>query len=265
MDRRRYFTSLIFRLTLILLALMLSVRAVYAFEGDVRTWFLAGLFGLSAAVLQIRPMLVPSPGRPSAVLSPATAFFLAALFLVPAGPLVTAIGFAVALSGLVNGTRPHKMLLQLSVATLAFGACSYFLKLGPKTGDPTVPPPELVGMELLVGAVVLIAQLVLRSVAIRLERGEEAPHWGAFQPHAMVEGVYCLALAVPISVLARIHLALLLVVYVYVGFTWWFMERYRKHVREVSHELVADEEEDAWPHPRRRKTDLPANQRRKVA
>jgi len=262
---RRYFASLGFRFTLTLLALMLSVRAIYAFEGDVKTWCLAGLFGLSAALLQIRPMLIPSPGRASTVLSPAPAFFLAALFLVPAGPLVAAIAFAVGLSGLINGTRPHKVLLQLSVAVLAFGACSYFLRLGPKNGDPMVPPPELVGMEVLVGAVVLIAQLVVRSIAIRLERGEESPHWGAFQPHAMVEALYCLALAVPISVLARIHLALLAVVYVYVGFTWWFMERYRKHVREVSHELVADEEEDGWSHPRRRKTDLPANQRRKVA
>ena len=173
---RRYFTSLVFRFTLVLLALMLSVRAIYAFEGDTKTWCLAGLFGLSAAMLQIRPMLVPSPGRPSSVLSPATAFFLAALFLVPAGPLVAAIAFAVALSGLINGTRPHKVLLQLSVTILAFGACSYFLRLGPKNGDPMVPPPELVGMEVLVGAVVLIAQLVVRSLAIRLERGEEAPH-----------------------------------------------------------------------------------------
>ncbi len=262
---RRYFISLLYRLSLIVLALMLSVRAIYTFEGDVRAWCLAGLFGLSAAALQIRPMLVPTPGRGSTVLSPATAFFLAALFLVPAGPLVAAIAFAVALSGLLNGTRPHKMLLQLSVTILAFGACSYFLKLGPKNGDPMVPPPELVGLEVLVGVVVLIAQLALRSIAIRLERGEESPHWGAFQPHAIVEALYCLALAVPISVLARIHLALLAVVYVYVGFTWWFMERYRKHVREVSHEMVADEEEDGWSHPRRRKTDLPTNQRRKVA
>ncbi len=262
---RRYFISLLYRLSLIVLAMMLSVRAIYTFEGDVRTWCLAGLFGLSAAALQIRPMLVPTPGRGSAVLSPAPAFFLAALFLIPAGPLVAAIAFAVALSGLLNGTRPHKMLLQLSVTILAFGACSYFLKLGPKNGDPMAPPPELVGMEVLVGVVVLIAQLALRSIAIRLERGDESPHWGAFQPHAIVEALYCLALAVPISVLARIHLALLAVVYVYVGFTWWFIERYRKHVREVSHEMVADEEEDAWSHPRRRKTDLPTNQRRKVA
>ena len=243
---RRYFTSLFFRLSLVVLALMLSVRAIYTLKGDVKTWCLAGLFGLSAAALQIRPMLVPTPGKASTVLSPATAFFLAALFLIPAGPLVTAIAFAVALSGLLNGTRPHKILLQLSVTILAFGACSYALNLGPKPGDPMVPPPELVGMEVLLGAVVLIAQLVLRSVAIRLERGDEAPHWGAFQPHAIVEALYCLALAVPISVLARIHLGLLAVVYVYVGFTWWFMERYRHHMRLMNQEPAAAEDQRRW-------------------
>jgi hypothetical protein len=244
---RRYFTSLLFRLTLAVLAMMLSVRAIYVLEGGARDWFLAGLFGLSAAALQIRPMLVPSPGKgASTVLSPATAFFLAGLFLIPAGPLVCAIAFAVALSGLVNATRPHKVLLQLSVTILSFGACSYFLKLGPKVGDPMVPPPELVAMEVLLGVVVLVAQLVMRSIAIRLERGEEAPHWGAFQPHTLVESLYCLALAVPISVLARIHLALLAVVYVYVGFTWWFLDRYRSHLRVLNQELVSIEDQRRW-------------------
>ena len=86
-------------------------------------------------------------------------------------------------------------------------------------------------MEIFLGVVVLFAQLVLRSVAIRLERGHDAPHWGAFQPNVMLESAYCLALAVPISVLTRIHLALLAVVYLYVGFTWWVMDRYRQHLR----------------------------------
>ncbi len=243
---RRYFSSLLFRLTLALLAMMLSARAICALEGDVKSWFLAGLFGLSAAALQIRPLLVPNPGKGSNVYSPSLAFFLAGLYLIPAGPLVSSIAFAIALAGLVNGTRPHKILLQLSATVLAFGACSYFLKLGPKSGDPPVPPPELVAMELLLGVVVLVAQLVLRSIAIRLERGHEAPHWGAFQPSVMLEGVYCLALAVPISVLARIHLALLVVVYLYVGFTWWIMDRYRRHLRMLNQEPEPSEEQRRW-------------------
>jgi len=101
-------------------------------------------------------------------------------------------------------------------------------------------------MELLLGAVVLIAQLLLRSIAIRLERGDETPHWGAFQPQAIVEALYCLALAVPISVLARIHLALLAVVYLYVGFTWWFMERYRRHMRAMNQEPAPAEDQRRW-------------------
>jgi hypothetical protein len=242
LDRRRYFTSLLFRLLLVLLALMLSVRAIYVLQGGFQAWCLAGLFCITAAALQIRPLIVPSPGKMSAVYTPAPAFFLAALYLIPAGPLVVSIAFAVALSGLITGTRPHKILLQLSITTLAFGACSYYLKLGPRSADPQVPPPELVATELLLGAVVLVAQLLLRSIAIRLERGDETPHWGAFQPQAMVEALYCLALAVPISVLARIHLGLLAVVYLYVGLTWWFMERYRRHVRTLSQDGSVEEQ-----------------------
>ncbi len=243
---RRYFASLLYRLTLAVLAMMLSVRAVYALEGDVESWCIAGLIGLSAAALQVRPMLIPNPGKASTVLSPAAAFFLAGLFLVPAGPLVTAVAFAIALSGLLNATRPHKVLLQISISVLTFGSCSYFMQLGPKAGDPMVPPPELVAMEVLLAGTVLIAQLVLRSVAVRLERGHEAPHWGAFQPHAIVEALYCLALSVPISMMARIHLGLLAVVYVYVGFTWWFLERYRQHLRLLTEEPESVEERRRW-------------------
>ncbi|HEY2924733.1 MAG TPA: hypothetical protein VGJ98_07175 [Candidatus Eisenbacteria bacterium] len=244
---RRYIASLLFRLSLITLAVLFSVRALYVVDGGVRVWCLAGLFGLSAAVLQRRPLVVPTPGRGSTVYNPASAFFLAALFLIPAGPLVLAIAFAVGLAGLVTGTRPHKILLQLSIAILTFGGCSYWLKLGPRGDDPNVPPPELIATEILLGAVVLITGLVLRSIAIRLERGEEAPHWGAFQRPALIEALLCLALAVSISVLGRIHLALMSVVYVYLGFTCWLMERYRRHLRDLDHEPTeASEDQGRW-------------------
>ena len=128
--------------------MMLSARAICALEGDAKAWFLAGLFGLSAAALQIRPLLVPNPGRGSSVYSPGLAFFIAGLYLIPAGPLVACIAFAIALAGIVKGTRPHKILLQLSATVLAFGACSYFMKLGPRSGDPPVPPPELIAVEI---------------------------------------------------------------------------------------------------------------------
>jgi hypothetical protein len=97
------------------------------------------------------------------VYTPGPAFFLAGLFLIPAGPLVTCIAFATALSGIVTATRPHKILLNLSIAVLSYGACSYYLKLGLGSVGPTVPPPELIAEELLLGIVVLIAQLLVRT------------------------------------------------------------------------------------------------------
>jgi len=246
--RGRYIVSFLFRIALVVVALLLSARAIYVAEGGVKAWFLAGLFGLSAALLQIRPFLVPHPGRGSVSYTPGVAFFLAALFLVPAGPLVTAISFSIALSGLVCAVRPHKILLQLSTAVLAYGSCSFFLKLGARDASPPIPSLELVLVELLVAVTVLTAQLVLRSLAIRLERGEETPHWGAFQPQALTEAAYGLALSVPISVLTRIHPALLAIVYLHVGLTWWFLERYRKHVRLLAHEAGASagEAEGRW-------------------
>jgi hypothetical protein len=247
MDRRRYFASLLFRLTLVVFALLLSVRAIYVAEGGLRAWFLAGLFGMTAALLQIRPLLVPNPGHASTAYTAGPAFFLAALFLIPAGPLIVSIACAVALSGLVTATRPHKILLHLAVSILPYGACSYFLHLGSRTADSPVPSFDLVMVELMLAATVLVGQLVLRSLAIRLERGDETPHWGAFQPQALTESFYCLALSVPVSVLTRIHPALLAVVYLYLGLTWWFMERYRRHVRLLVHETgTAGEDLGRW-------------------
>ena len=234
MDRRRYAGSLIFRLSLIILSLLLGVRAISVAEGEAKAWLLAGLLGFSAAALQIRPLLVPDGARGSAVYSIGSAFFLAGLFMVPAGPLAACVAFAIALSGLVTATRPHKILFNLSVSVLTYAGFSLFMRLGPHSVDSTVPPPDLVGVEVLLSAAVLMSQLLLQSVALRLERGDDAPHWGAFQRPAFVQGFYCLALSVPISVLGRIHVALLAFVYLYIGVTWWFMERYRKHVRAIS-------------------------------
>lgn len=234
MDRRRYVASLLFRLSLIILALLIGVRAIYVAGGSPQSWLFAGLIGVSAAALRIRPLLVPDGTRGSASYSLGSAFFLAGLFLVPAGPLVACVAFAIALSGLVTATRPHKTLFDLSVSVLVFAGFSLFMRLGPHSADPRVPPPDLVGVEVLLSAAVLMTQLLLKSVALRLERGDDAPHWGAFQRPALVQGFYCLALSVPISVLGRIHVALLAFVYLYIGVTWWFMERYRRHVREIS-------------------------------
>ena len=234
MDRRRYVSSLVFRLSLIILALLLGLRATYVAEGGPKAWILAGLFGVTAAALMIRPLLVPNGTQGSVPYSLGPAFFLAGLFLVPAGPLVASIAFAIALSGLVTATRPHKILFNLSVAVLTYAAPSLLMRLGSHGANAAIPGPDLVGVEVLLSAAVLVCQLLLRSVALRLERGHETPHWGAFQGPALVEAFYCLALSVPISVLARIHVALLAFVYLNIGVTWWFMERYRLRVRALA-------------------------------
>ncbi len=247
MARRSYFISLSFRYALIIAALLLALVAIYVEPGGVQAWFLALLIGFSAAMSQIRPLVVPAGTAGTALYSLGPAFFLAGLFLLPAGPLVASIAFAIPLAGLVTGTRPHKILFNLSLSVLTYGAFSLFLRLGPRTVYLAPPPPDWVAVELLLCAGVLATQLLIRSVAIRLERGDEAPHWGAFQRPVLVESAYCLALSVLISVLARIHVALLAVVYVNIVATWMFVERYRKHVRTlVSAPPPPREEEQRW-------------------
>ena len=93
MDRRRYVASLLFRLSLIILALLIGVRAIYVAGGSPQSWLFAGLIGVSAAALRIRPLLVPDGTRGRASYSLGSAFFLAGLFLVPAGPLVACVAF----------------------------------------------------------------------------------------------------------------------------------------------------------------------------
>jgi len=234
MDRRRYFISLTFRLALIVLALLVSVCALVIGPGGVRDWFLAIVLGFSAAVLQIRPLVVPRKTNETALYSLGPAFFLAGLFLLPPGPLVATVAFAIALSGIVTGVRPHKLLFNLSLSLLTYGAFNLLLRLGPRGGDAPVPSLQMIGAESLLCAAVLAAQLLVRSIAIRLERGDKAPHWGAFQRTVFLESAYCIALSVLISVLARIHVALLVFAYAHIALTWTFVERYRRHVRVLT-------------------------------
>jgi hypothetical protein len=51
---------------------------------------------------------------------------------------------------------------------------------------------------------------------------------------AIVEALYCLVLSVSITVLARIHLTLLAVVYLEVAIAWWFVHRYRAYLHDVN-------------------------------
>jgi hypothetical protein len=164
------------------------------------------------------------------VYSVGPAFFLAGMFLLPPGGLVMAIGFAIALSGIVHGTRAYKTVFQLSTSVLAYGGFALFFRLGPRPSDIMFHPAPRAGLELLISGAAVVALLLLRSVGLRLEHGERAPHWGAFQKNAIFELILCLAFATTITVLTRIHMMLLLVVYVEVGAIWWFLHRYHGYV-----------------------------------
>jgi hypothetical protein len=76
--------------------------------------------------------------------------------------------------------------------------------------------------------------LLLRSVVLRVEHGQASPHWGSFQVPAVVEALYCLVLSVSITVLARIHLALLGVIYLEIAIAWWFVHRYRAYMQDMN-------------------------------
>jgi hypothetical protein len=160
------------------------------------------------------------------------AFFLAGMFLLPPAPLVSAIAFAIALAGVVQGTRAYRVVFQLSSSVVVFGGFALALDLGPRASDFMFHPAPRAGLEVLISAAALTALLIVKSVALRLEQGDEAPHWGAFQGPALVEAVLCLAFATTVTVLARIHLGLLSVVAVEIAMIGWFLLRYRNYAEE---------------------------------
>jgi hypothetical protein len=238
MDRRRYLSLLAFRVALMVLALLTAARALHEQGGGAKPWFLAALFAISAALLQILPVVVPTGRGRSVVYSLGSAFFLAGMFLLPPGPLVITVTFAVALSGLVVATRPYRLVVQLSVAVLSYAGVALLLHLGPHADDPVTPTLERSAVEFLIMAGAVVSQLLFRSVALRIERGDATPHWGAFQRDALIEGSLALALGTTITVLVRNHVAYLGLVYAQVGATWWFLHRYRVHVRKLEGSAV---------------------------
>lgn len=216
----------------------MAARAAHELRCDARTWLLAVLFAGSASVLLIRPMVVPTR-RGSAVYSLGPSFLLASMFLLPAGPLVVVVAFAISLAGVVGAARFYRILFDLSLGVLVLGGASLLLHLAPRATDARIPYLQAAGIEALLAASALIAQLLLRSIALRLTRGLETPHWGAFRPQALIEGLYCLVLAVTISLLARLHPALLTLVYAEVGTTMWFLSRYRRRLRDLTDAATA--------------------------
>jgi hypothetical protein len=227
---RRYLLIVAYRVVLAVLALLLAAWAGNQLGAEGPAWLITSLFAASASACLIWPFVVPSENRAMTVYSVGPAFFLAGMFLLPPGGLVMVIGFAVALSGIVQGTRAYKTVFQLSTSVLAYGGFALIFRLGPRPSDIMFHPAPRAGLELLISGAAVVALLLLRSVALRLEHGERAPHWGAFQRNAIFEFVLCLAFASTITVLARIHLMLLLVVYVEIGAIWWFLHRYQGYV-----------------------------------
>jgi hypothetical protein len=231
MDRRRYATLLAFRVMLVVLALLTAARAFHESAGGPMPWFLAMLFAISAALLQILPLVVPSGRKRSVVYSLGGGFFLAGMFLLPPGPLVLSVAFAVSLASLVAAARPYRQLSQLAVSVLSFGGAALVFHLGPRAADPGTPTLERSGIEFLIMAGALAALLLLKSVELRLERGPSTPHWGAFQKEALIEALLALVLGTTITVLVRTHVAYLGLVYAQLGATWWFLHEYRRRVR----------------------------------
>jgi hypothetical protein len=221
-----------------LAALFVAGWAAHQLRCSPRVWLLAFLFACSASVLLIRPMIVPTR-RGSAVYSLGPSFFLASMFLLPTGPLVAVVSFSVALAGVYLGARFHRILFDLSVGVLIYGGTSLLLHLAPRPTDAQMPSLTVAAVEALLAGVVMIAQLLLRSVAMRLARGVETPHWGAFRSQAVIEGLYCVVLAVTISLLTRLHPALLTLVYAEVGTTMWFVSRYRRRLRDLNDSATA--------------------------
>jgi len=97
-------------------------------------------------------------------------------------------------------------------------------------------PAARATLELLIAASAVTLHLLLKSVALRLELGEDTPRWGAFEGPTLIEAIYCLVLSVTILVLTRIHPALLLVVYIELAITTWLVWGYRVYVMELRKE-----------------------------
>lgn len=242
MKRGPYIAIVSFRAMIALAAVFVAGWAAHELRSSTGTWLLALLFAGSASALLIRPMVVPTR-RGSAVYSLGPSFLLASMFLLPTGPLVAVVAFSISLAGVYAGGRFHRVFFDLSLGVLVYGGASLLLRLAPSPADAQMPYLTVAVIEALLAASVLVVQLLLRSVAMRLTRGAETPHWGAFRSQALIEGLYCVALAVTISLLARLHPALLTLVYAEIGVSMWFLSRYRRRLRDLTDAATA---RDPW-------------------
>lgn len=229
----RYFQIATFRIALAVLAILVAIRALHVVRGDGPVWLLTSILASGAAAALIWPLVVPASNRAMSVYSLAHAFFLAGMFLLPPGALVLTIAFAISLAGLVHGARAYRTVFHLSSSMLVFAGFALTFALGPRPSDFMFQPAPRAGLEILIGAAALVALLIVRSVALRLEMGEKAPHWGAFQGPAIFESALVLLFSVSITVMVRIHLALVTVVFAEMGTIWWFLQRYHAYASGV--------------------------------
>lgn len=230
---------MIFRVTLAVLALLIAARAGHEQQSSLPAWPLAALFAASAAALAIWPLIVPGRGRVLAPHSLSSAFYIAGMFLLPPAGLTVVVGFAITLSELLRGVRAYRIVFNLSSAILAYVAPALLFSLGPRPAEIMFHPGARAALELMIAASAVILHLLLRSVALRLEHGDDTPRWGAFEGPGLIEAIYGLVLSVTIIVLTRIHPALLGVVYVQLAITTWLVRRYRIFVVQLRAEADA--------------------------
>jgi hypothetical protein len=222
------------RVLLVVAALVIAARAAHEFRGAPNVWLLASLLATSATALFIWPVLVPTKQRTWRTYSLGPAFFIAGMFLLPPAALVVVIAYAIALAGIVAGTRGYRLATQLALAVIAYGGFALFFGLAPRPSDYLLQPAPRAALEVAIAAAASIMMLLLRSIVLRLEHGHAVPNWGSFQLPAIVESLYCLVLSISIIVLARIHVALLTVVYLQIAIAWWFVHRYRAYMHDVN-------------------------------
>ena len=240
---RQYVQIAAYRVSLLLLALMVAARAAHEYRAPQSAWPLAAIFATCAAALGIWPLIVPGRNKTLVCYSLASAFFLAGMFLLPPAALMLTVCFSVTLAGMLRGARFYRIVFQVSSAVLAYVAPALLFDLGPRPGEFVLNPAARAGLELMIATSSVAFYLLLRSVGLRLEHRALTPRWGAFSGPSLVEAVWGLVLSVTILVLTRIHPAFVAVVFVEIGITAWLVRRFRIYVTDLRRETEAAAEE----------------------
>lgn len=223
----RYYKVVAFRLVVAALALLVAARALHEIAGQGGSWPLVALLTVGASGSLLWPFVVPTIRGGARTFSPAHGFYLAGMFLVPPAYLLVIIVFSITLAGLLAGSRAYRTVFSLSSSTLVYAGIGLVLRLGPAPWDRFMQPASRAGLETVVMMAAIVAHLIVRSVALRIELGRDTPHWGAFQPPALLEAFLCLIMAVTTTLLGRVHILFLIPVLAQLAFMGWMVHRYR--------------------------------------